>query len=146
MRCLLTASLLVAGVLGHSGHRDQVPGRARKSLGFGPVHPHAKYHSNPYQIVTNGFMPLSADSDPLEVAAHFVEDVLAGQLSESRSYKIRKDSYTDQRTGITHVYIRQLINGLQVVDGDMNVNVKDGMILSYGNSVCFSFLRCSTNS
>jgi extracellular elastinolytic metalloproteinase len=36
---------------------------------------------------------------------------------------------------ITHIYARQIINGLEVSDGDINVNVdRDGRILSWGNS------------
>ncbi|KAJ7764834.1 Fungalysin metallopeptidase-domain-containing protein [Mycena metata] len=135
MRLLLTASL-VAGLAGSAvAHRDGPgPVRHRKSLGFGPVHKHAKYVSTPYQVVTNAFTRMSDDSDPIQVARLFVEDILGNQLSESSSYKIRKDSYTDSNTGITHVYVRQIINGLEVSDGDMNINVKDGLILSYGNS------------
>jgi len=74
--------------------------------------------------------------DPMEVARLFVDDVLMGQASVDSSYKIRKDSYTDKNTGVTHVYVRQLVNGLEVADGDMNINIKDGMVISYGNSVC----------
>lgn len=44
-------------------------------------------------------------------------------------------SYTDSRTQITHVYARQLINGFEVGDGDINVNIdRDGRVLSWGNS------------
>ena len=74
--------------------------------------------------------------DPLEVARIFVEDVLMDQAAAGSSYKIRPDSYTDKNTGVTHAYVRQLVNGLEVVDGDMNINIKDGMVISYGNSVC----------
>lgn len=77
--------------------------------------------------------------DPLDVARYFVEDILSTSLSSSSSYKIRKDSYTDKNTGVTHVYVRQLVNGLEVSDGDMNLNIKDGMVLSYGTSVCLQF-------
>lgn len=132
MRCLLIASLL-AGIAGSvSGHR--APITARKSLGFGPVHPHAVYHSSPYQIITNSFLAQSPNADPFEVARLFVDDILGGEHVQS-SYKIRPDSYTDPSTGITHVYVRQLVHGIEVADGNMNINVKDGMILSYGNSV-----------
>jgi len=131
MRCLLIASLL-AGIAGSvSGHR--APITARKSLGFGPVHPHAVYHSSPYQIITNSFLAQSPNADPFEVARLFVDDILGGEHVQS-SYKIRPDSYTDPSTGITHVYVRQLVHGIEVADGNMNINVKDGMILSYGNS------------
>jgi len=72
--------------------------------------------------------------DPLDVARLFVDDILSPQLSQTLSYKIRKDSYTDKNTGVTHVYVRQLVNGLEVTDGDMNINIKNGIVLSYGNS------------
>ncbi|KAJ7280229.1 Fungalysin metallopeptidase-domain-containing protein [Mycena rebaudengoi] len=135
MRAFFAASL-VAGLAGTaSAHRaGDGPVRHRKSLGFGPVHKHAVYKSTPYQIITNAFTRMRVDSDPFQVARAFVEDILGNQLSESNTYKIRKDSYTDSNTGVTHVYVRQIINGLEVADGDMNINVQDGVVLSYGNS------------
>lgn len=81
---------------------------------------------------------MSADAEPIEVARRFVRDILDGELNESKSFKIRDDSYTDSNTGVTHVYVRQVVNGLEVADGDINVNIKDGMVLSYGNSVSLS--------
>ena len=54
---------------------------------------------------------------------------------EANSYRVRKDSYTDETTGITHVYFRQVVDGVEVADGDINVNIRDGMVLSYGDSV-----------
>ena len=72
--------------------------------------------------------------DPLDVARIFINDVLSTQ--HGLSYRIRKDSYTDKNTGVTHVYVRQLVNGLEVTDGDMNINIKNGVVLSYGTSVC----------
>ncbi|KAF8804118.1 extracellular elastinolytic metallo proteinase [Phlegmacium glaucopus] len=143
MRCFLTAPLVIASLAGHVyGLRQPTPspydeGRVnyrRKSLGFGPEHPHAVFRSSPYQIQTNGFTPAGPLMDPLDVARVFIEDVLDTQLSQSSSYKLRKDSYTDKNTGVTHVYVRQLVNGLEVTDGDMNINIKDGVVLSYGTS------------
>lgn len=140
MRCLFAASLVVATLAGHVyGHRhtapspyDDGPVKRRKTLGFGPDHPHAVFHSSPYQVQTNGFAPFDSNMCPIEVAHLFIQDVLQ---NEGTNYKIRKDSYTDKNTGVTHVYVRQVVNGLEVVDGDMNINVKDGVVLSYGNSV-----------
>ncbi|KAF7291524.1 Extracellular metalloproteinase [Mycena kentingensis (nom. inval.)] len=132
---IFTASLAVAGLAGHAlAHRvSDGPVRQRKSLGFGPVHKHAVYKASPYQVQTNSFKRMVPETDPFVVAQSFVEDILGNQ-PEASSYKIRKDSYTDKNTGITHVYVRQLVNGLEVTDGDMNINVKDGVVLSYGNS------------
>jgi extracellular elastinolytic metalloproteinase len=141
MRGLISVTLIAAGLAGSAIahavpiHDSDSPVRRRKSLGFGPVHPHAVFHSSPYQIPTNGFLPFGADSDPIEVARLFVEDHLNGRLTPENTFTIRKDSYTDKNTGVTHVYARQVVNGIEVADGDINVNVKDGMVLSYGDSV-----------
>lgn len=136
MRCLLTASLVVASLAGNVlGHKrdDSSPVRRRKSLGFGPAHPHAVFHTSPIQV-TDGFMPAHMN-DPFDVAELFMEDILGNQPSELSSYYIRSDSYTDSNTGVSHVYIRQIVHGLEVADGDININIKDGQVLSYGNSV-----------
>lgn len=134
MRCLLIASL-VAGLAGVSAHRrngNEGPVKLRKSLGFGPVLPHAVYNSLPKE--SSSFLPPNPNADPFEVARQFIDDTLGASFTDGSSYRIRPDSYTDPFTGITHVYARQLIHGLEVADGNMNINVKDGRILSYGNS------------
>jgi extracellular elastinolytic metalloproteinase len=84
---------------------------------------------------------MDALSDPHTVAKTFIEDILNDQLTSDSSYKIRQDSYTDKNTGVSHIYVRQVVNGLEVTDGDMNLNIKDGMVLSYGNSVSPSSSR-----
>ena len=57
------------------------------------------------------------------------------------SFYVRDDSYTDKNTGITHVHVRQTMYGFEVADGDMNINIKDGKVLSYGDSVRDPFTR-----
>lgn len=126
MRRTLIASLLFG--LAALAHHDGA-GRKRKSLGFGPAHPHAVYRTNP-SVMANS---LGSNADPLGVLALFMTE--HHDDDESRSFKIRPDSYFDKNTNIHHFYIRQLVNGLQVVDGDMNVNIKDGRVLSFGDSV-----------
>lgn len=136
MRRILIASLLagLAGktlshTTGHEGYNKR-----RKSLGFGPELPHAIFHSSPYQIPFHGFAPGGPKADPFEVANLFAKGILADQLSDSVSYRIRKDSYTDPHTRVTHVYLRQVVNGFEVADGDMNLNIKNGAVISYGSS------------
>jgi extracellular elastinolytic metalloproteinase len=135
MRCLLIASVaagIASSVVAHGHDNGQ---RRRKSLGFGPIHPQAVYKSDLQQVQTSGFVPQSSDACPHATAKLFIESLLGSRLSDTYSYRIRKDSYTDKNTGITHVYVRQLVNGIEVTDGDMNINIKDGRVLSYGNSV-----------
>ncbi|KAH9475195.1 Extracellular metalloproteinase MEP [Psilocybe cubensis] len=140
MRCFLTASLVVASLTGHIyGHRlaESSPldeGRAglrRKSLGFGPEHPHAVFKTNPHDINVNGPGNYFSSTPPMQVARMFLRDYLTPSHG---SHVIREDSYTDKNTGVTHVYVKQFVNGLEVTDGDMNINIKDGQILSYGDS------------
>ena len=149
MRSLFIASLVVAGIFASSAHgshyRDSDALRRRKTLGFGPEHPHKVFRSTPYQIQLNAGFLSEPRSDPFDVAVRFVEN-----QTGSKSFYIRKDSYTDRNTGVTHVYVRQTINGLEVTDGDMNINVKDGIVLSFGNSVrlslSFSLLLIKLNT
>ncbi|KAL1701153.1 Fungalysin metallopeptidase-domain-containing protein [Schizophyllum commune] len=133
MRGLFTTSLLAASLAGVVlAHPHENGGKRRKTLGFGPDRPHAVFKSSPYDIATSSFIPQSISNDPFEVARVFVDDLLRDQ--EANSYRVRKDSYTDETTGITHVYFRQLVDGVEVADADINVNIRDGMVLSYGDS------------
>jgi extracellular elastinolytic metalloproteinase len=140
------SSLALVGLLGsalavmHNPHR--------KTMGFGPVHPHAKFHVHEVPVVVpgssckldDGTTPISSsffNSNPYEIARCFVTALLDDQLSEDNSFALRNDSYTDKATGVTHVFFRQMINGIEVADGDINVNVMDGRVISYGDSVSF---------
>ena len=129
---LLLVPLLLAGLSAASvaAHESAKP---RKSLGFGPVHPHAVFHSNPSNIPQSFGVPQS--ENPLQLAQSFAEGIVPPHLDGVATFVLRKDSYTDKNTGVTHAYLRQFINGLEVADGDLNVNIKEGIILSYGTSV-----------
>ncbi|KAI5121545.1 hypothetical protein M0805_002604 [Coniferiporia weirii] len=139
MRIPLSASLVflaVTGALaGVAPTQTPAGGRMRKSLGFGPDIPHAVFKTSP-ELIAQDFSTKAVTREPFRLASDFVEQLLRknDQLNELSSYEIREDSYTDDNTGVTHVYFRQLINFLEVSDGLINVNVKDGAILSYGDS------------
>lgn len=126
---LLLAGLSAASVAAHAPESV----KPRKSLGFGPVHPHAVFRSNPLDIPQS--FGISQSENPFQLAQSFAMGLVPPHLDAAATFVLRKDSYTDRNTGITHAYLRQFINGLEVADGDLNVNIKDGTILSYGNSV-----------
>ncbi|CAE6475211.1 unnamed protein product [Rhizoctonia solani] len=93
----------------------------RKSLNFRPPR-EINFHTDP--------LPILDSRDPYHTARVFL-----GKLAyPDDSYFIRKDSYTDENTGISHLYIRQVVNGLEVADGNINLNIRNGRVLSYGNS------------
>ena len=100
---------------------------------------------------------------PFDIAQEFAEKLITPpivlnedgeELRDVVTFYIRPDSYIDKGTGIAHVYLRQRVFGLGVANGDINVNVnvQDGRILSYGASVsstvlcaiCFTDDRRST--
>jgi len=64
----------------------------------------------------------------MEVARAYVNSLTDGD------FVIRPDSYTDKATGTSHVYVRQLVNGLEVADGNINLNIVDGKVVSFGDS------------
>jgi hypothetical protein len=123
--------------------------RPRKSLGFGPVHPNAVFVQNPVQTVQLG---VPQETNPLAIALRFATELIPSHLQDTTSFILRKDSYTDKNTGVTHTYLRQYIRGFEVADGDVNVNVMDELVLSYGDSVCittsfnFSKVSCSCSN
>ncbi|KAI9447207.1 extracellular elastinolytic metallo proteinase [Lactarius psammicola] len=129
MRLSSTTSLALVGLAG-SALAHEGPTSRRKTMGFGPVHPHAKFHSSPASFTKASVFT----SDPYEIARSFVAELLQDQLSAENEFALRKDSYTDSATGVTHVYFRQMVNGLEVADGDISVNVKGGTVISYGDS------------
>lgn len=130
MRLHSTTSLALVGLAGYTLAHGS-PSSYRKTMGFGPVHPHAKFYTSPVSFAKASVYT----SDPYEIARSFVTELLQDQLSADNDFALRKDSYTDSATGVTHVHFRQMINGLEVADGDINVNVKDGTVISYGDSV-----------
>lgn len=130
VRRLLVASVVAAGLAGTLAHSTPEL-RRRKTLGFGPTLPHAVFGSGDAIPLAQTF----GKTDPFDVAKQFATVLTAESASPASSFYVRDDSYTDKNTGVTHVYLRQTMFGMEVADGDINVNVKDGRVLSYGDSV-----------
>ena len=56
------------------------------------------------------------------------------------------DQYTSKHNGVTHIYFRQTVNGLPVINGVMNANIaSDGRVISVGNRLV-SNLNARANS
>ncbi|KAH7886682.1 Fungalysin metallopeptidase-domain-containing protein [Phlebopus sp. FC_14] len=137
MRGLTPVTFALAGLAANvAAHSPPVPvapdvPQRRKTLGFGPALPHARFQTSaaaaqPFAPVTN------ANADPLDVARDFMANY--ADPATGRAYVIRPDSYTDNATGVTHVYARQVVGGIEVADAHINLNIKDGKILSFGDS------------
>ncbi|KAG6372553.1 extracellular elastinolytic metallo proteinase [Boletus reticuloceps] len=135
MRGLSTVTLALAGLAAHALAHSAPPPLSpsstvarRKTLGFGPDLPHARFQSVDVRTAS----PVDPSKDPYAVARDFLrpyDDFQAG-----RTYVIRPDSYTDRSTGVTHVYVRQVIGGIEVTNAHINLNIKDGRVLNFGDS------------
>jgi uncharacterized repeat protein (TIGR01451 family) len=72
----------------------------------------------------------------LTIALDFIRDHRAewGLTEEDIADIVVKDYYTTQHNGVSHVYVRQRFQGIEVFNGDINVNIAaDGSILNYHN-------------
>lgn len=117
-----------APVLAH-----KFPEFSRKSLSFGSVHPGRVFDINPPELPPS---LVAASAEPKDIALRFINEHILPQEEEKRhSFLLRDDSYTDSASGVSHFYVRQLVNGLEVADGNININVFGGKVISYGDSV-----------
>lgn len=108
---------------------------ARKSISFRARHPQATFLSDPQEITQPGFA-----ENPFDVAHLFLE-TLPGYTG---TVQTRDDSYSDASTGVTRVYLRQYVGGLEVFDGDFHVNVAGNKVISYSDTVSISLqLPCA---
>lgn len=82
------------------------------------------------QSLSNSALRISADADHKTIATQHLKS-----LTPNVQFRDNGDHYTDEDSGITHVYFTQTVNGLDVENAQANVNVKrDGSILSVGSS------------
>lgn len=140
---LVTAmqALLFSSLIGLSLAYDP-PSSSRRSLSFGPVLPHAKFVVHPPGSCHTAS---TRSTDPKQIAAEFV-DQLAQTTGYEHSFFIREDSYTDTASGVSHYYARQLVQGLEVADGNININIFNGKVISYGDSVSLPSSHCWTRT
>ncbi|KIJ11558.1 hypothetical protein PAXINDRAFT_15556 [Paxillus involutus ATCC 200175] len=93
------------------------PSPCRKTLGFGSVLPHARFEVN--VPVAAGLYLHDVHTNPYAVALHCMTQ------------------YNDPESGqaVKHIYARQIGGGIEVTDAHVNLNIKDGRVLSFGDSV-----------
>ncbi len=75
--------------------------------------------------------------DALDIALTYVRDNARalGLSGDDIRDVVVTDRYTSEHNGVTHVYLRQRYNGIDVFGADINVNVAaDGSIINIGNS------------
>lgn len=82
------------------------------------------------------FLTPPAAGDPLDIVRQYLRQnrQSLGLTEDDLADIVVKDRYTSQHNQVTHIYLRQRINGIEVFNGDINVNVSaDGRIINLGN-------------
>jgi extracellular elastinolytic metalloproteinase len=127
--------LLLLGVSGTLGAAINNGDLARKqyhagvSRSFGPEVPYREYTMPTYQQRQKDYSSFTMTDDPQDIALAFAEAELT-----SSEYVVQS-AYKSDLNGVTHVYLRQKVHGLEVLNGDININVnRFGQVISYGDS------------
>lgn len=100
-----------------------------KTLASGP--PHEFHTVIPIPSPNDPFF----NSNPFDISRGFVMACLKDPIFGDNGFTLCKESYTDEASGITHAFYCQIINGIEVVDGNISVNIKDRAVISYNDSV-----------
>ena len=82
------------------------------------------------------FLTAPSDEAPLTIATAYLQahaekmNIAAGDLDELEL----QYQYVSQHNGVTHLFFKQSVHGIEVVNGDLNVNVdRQGRIINVGN-------------
>ncbi len=89
------------------------------------------------QRALDGFLTGPNTGDPLDIALAYLRAHTAdfGLMSADLNDVVVKDRYVSKHNGVTHIYLRQRLGGIEVFNGDINVNVtQDGRIINVGTN------------
>lgn len=87
-------------------------------------------------LPATGALTAPATGDPLTIAMNYLHANYAtlGLTADDLSDLVVKDRYVTAHNGVTHLYLRQRLDSIEVFNGDININVtRDGRILNLGN-------------
>ncbi|RIK36186.1 MAG: hypothetical protein DCC55_28085 [Chloroflexi bacterium] len=84
----------------------------------------------------DGFLTGPSPDDPLEIALRYLHThrFELGLTEDDLSDIVVKDRYVSAHNGVTHLYLRQRLNGIELFNGDININITwDGRVINLGN-------------
>lgn len=88
-----------------------------------------------FLTIPGGFLTGPAEGKPIDIALDYLNTnagrfaLTSADLANAKVTSI----YRDEDTGITHIYLRQMVAGLEVVQGDINIHItKRGEVICAG--------------
>lgn len=102
-----------------------------------------------FQQKTGDFLSRPASGTPLQIARSYLSargHELGLTASDLNNYVV-KDQYTDADTGVTHIYLKQTYNGLEITNADLSINLtRDGRVINVGSTFVTGLTYPSTPS
>ena len=98
---------------------------------------------------SDGFLTGRSSDQPLNIALDFIRSH-AGDLGLTSNDLINlvvTDQYVSEQNGVTHIYLRQTLNDLEVVNAEINVNISArGQVINVGSSFVAGLYGGNNNS
>ncbi len=85
---------------------------------------------------SGGYLSEPAAGDPLDIALNYLRQnhQRLGLTQEDLANMVVKDRYISPHNQVTHIYLRQQLNGIEVFNGDININIdREGRVINLGN-------------
>jgi extracellular elastinolytic metalloproteinase len=139
-RGYVAAFLCLGALAAANAHRT--PHQRSAAQPFGP-NVSTKYHvasdilDSSLQSFFTGPFRTTASTGPAHPfpTEAIVADFLKSNLGFSKTDYVINNAYTSDHNKVTHVYVRQIVNGLPVVNADININIdSEGRVFSFGDS------------
>lgn len=76
-------------------------------------------------------------ADPMDIALDYIRQIpQKGLMTDEDLVDMKvQDRFTSKHNGITHIYFKQQLNGLEVANGQISINVhRDGRVINMKNS------------
>ncbi|OAD20350.1 elastinolytic metalloproteinase Mep, partial [Candidatus Thiomargarita nelsonii] len=89
-----------------------------------------------YALILNSVVAAPNQEKALEIALNYLNENQAflGLSQADLSDKVVKDQYVTQHNGVTHIYLRQEYNGIELFNGDIAIHIaKDGSVIKVNN-------------
>ncbi len=90
----------------------------------------------PTEAAESRFLTGPQEGDAYDIAISYIQSHLGelGLTAADLEDVVVQDRYTTRHNGVTHIYLQQRLDGVEVFNGILNVNVaRDGSVISLGN-------------
>jgi len=93
-----------------------------------------RQQTGPNQLVAFLTGPNAGDAGDIALDYIYGNKEALGLTDDDLADIVLKDRYVTQHNGVTHLYFRQRAGGIEVFNGDININIsRDGEVINLGN-------------